>query len=211
MRSVGAWLGSCLLAGCVSLGIGGEAAPRTYHVLHDAAPTPASRAEALVSALLVQAVPADALADSDSIAYSPRAHQMAVYQLAAWAERPTRALPRLLERRLEARGVAGAVGPLGGRLRADWLLTIGIDSLHHDVSAPPGVARLALSAELFDRRGQRRVARRQFDAAVATATADSAAAAAALSQGVARIFDALVPWLEDELLAARPGVNASPR
>jgi ABC-type uncharacterized transport system auxiliary subunit len=202
VRHIVAWLAPWLMAGCVALEIGGQAAPQTYHVLHDAAPAPSPRAAALVSALLVQAVPADALADTASIAFSPRAHQIAFYQLAAWTERPTRSLPRLLERRLEARRVADAVGPLGGRLRAAWLLTIRIDSLHHDVSALPGTARLALNAELFDRRSQRRVAHRQFEAGVATATADAAAAAAALSQGVARIFDALVPWLEDELQSA---------
>ncbi len=188
-----------LLAGCVSLGIGGDAAPQTLYMLHDSARATPRRAEPLVRALLIQSLPANALADTVSIAYSRRAHEFAFYQLASWAERPTRELPRLLQRRLEARGVAAGVALFGEPLHADWTLALRIDTLAHDVSAPPGAARLALTAELFDRRSRTRVARRQFEASAATATADSGAAAAALSLCVTQVFDALLPWLEAEL------------
>ena len=198
-RLLVALLAPLLLAACVSLGIGGEPAVHTHHALRDAAPATSRRAEPLVRALLLQPLPADALADTVSIAYSRRAHQFAFYQHASWTERPARELPRLLQRRLEARGVAAAVGIFGEPMRADWLLTIGVDTLHHDVSAATGQARLALTAELFDRRSRARVARRQFDASVPTGTADAAAAADALSLSVAQVFNALVPWLEGEL------------
>ncbi len=190
------------LAACVSIGIGDAAAPHTHHVLHDAAPAMPRRAEPLVRALLIQPTPADALADTASIAYSRYAHQFAFYQLASWSERPARQLPRLLQRRLEARGLATAVGIFGEPMRADWLLTIGVDTLHHDVSAAPGQARLAITAELFDRRSRSRVARRQFEASAPSTTADSTAAAGAMSQTVGQVFDALVPWLESELQSA---------
>jgi ABC-type uncharacterized transport system auxiliary subunit len=194
-----------LLGACVSLRLGEDAAPHTHHVLRDATqatPSSARRAAPLVRALLIQPLPGDALADTTSIAYSRRAHQFAFYQLASWTEWPSREVPRLLQRRLEARGVAAAVGMLGEPMHADWLLTIGVDTLHHDVSTAPGQARLALTAELFDRRHRTRVARRQFEASAPTASADSAAAAAALSVAVAQAFDALVPWLESELESA---------
>ena len=166
--------------------------------LDAAAPSP-RRAGPLVPALLIQPLPADALADTASIAYSRHAHQFAFYQLASWAERPVRQLPRLLQRRLEARGVATEVGLLGEPLRTDWLLTVAVDTLHHDVSVIPGQARLAVTVELIDQRRRTRVARRQFEASTPTATADSAAAAAALSQTAALVFDALLAWLEGEL------------
>lgn len=205
----GAALGIAMgLAGCISVGSGGDAVPHASHLLHDpgagAAPR---RSQPLLPALLIQQRPADALADTASMAYSRRANEFAFYQLASWTERPTRQVPRLLQRRLEARGVAGAVGLLGEPLRGDWLLAVAIDTLHHDVAESPGVARLQLTAELFDRRSRTRLARRQFDANVPTARADSAAAAAAASQAISDCFDALVPWLEDELqraLALRP-------
>ncbi|MBK6854350.1 MAG: membrane integrity-associated transporter subunit PqiC [Burkholderiales bacterium] len=190
------------LAGCISVGSSEGAALQASYQLHDGAAAMQRRGQPLVAALLIQPLPASALADTAAIAYSRRPHEFAFYQFASWAERPVRQLPRLLQQRLEAHGVAGAVGLLGEPLRADWLLTLAIDTLHHDVAAPPGLARLAVTAELFDRRNRTRVARRPFAAEVPAASADSAAAAAAMSLAVASVFDSLLPWLEDELQRA---------
>ena len=200
----GVLLGAAVaLAGCVSIGAGGDTAAQVQLELRDAAAAPpARRAEPLVGALLVQPQPGSALADTMSIAYSQREHQHAFYQLATWTERPVRQLPRLLQRRLEARGVAGAVGLLGDPMRADWLLTLGVDALHHDLRVPPGEGRLVITVDLFDRRSRIRVAQRRFEASVPAARADSAAAADALSAATAVAFDALVPWLEAELQRA---------
>lgn len=197
-------LAAVTAGGCISVGSSGGA--QISLQLRDAASAPARRAQPLVAALLIQPLPGNAFADTVSIAYSRRADEFAFYQLAGWTERPVRLLPRLLQRRLEARGLAGAAGLLGDPLHGDWLLTLAIDSLHHDLSTEPGVARLGLTVELFDRRHRSRVARRQFEAAVPSARADSAAAAAALSQAVGQALDELLPWLEDELqrVAAAP-------
>ena len=191
------------LSACVSVGIGSDSPPQLHLQLHDGGAAVQRRAEALVPALLIQALPADASADTVSIAYSQRAKEFAYYQLASWTERPVRQVPRLLQQRLEARGVAGAVGMLGDPLRADWLLSIAIDSLHHDVSAAPGQGRLAITVELFDRRTRARIARRSFAAAQPSAGADAPAAAAAMSQALTQALDALLPWLEDELQRAQ--------
>ena len=200
-----AWLVVLLslgLVACVSVGIGTDAPLQAQYRLHDAAPPPVRRAEPLVPALLIQALPADATADSVAIAYSRRANEFAYYQLAAWTERPVRQVPRLLQQRLEARGVAGAVGLIGDPLRGDWLLTLAIDALHHDVSVSPGQGRVALTAELFDRRSRTRIARRQFVIDVPAASADAPGAAAAMSVALTQAFDGLVPWLEAELQRA---------
>jgi ABC-type uncharacterized transport system auxiliary subunit len=192
-----------LLAGCVSVGVGNEGAPHSHYRLDDAAASQVPRrAEPLVAALLIQPLPADALTDTVSMAYARRPNEFAFYQFASWTERPVRQIPRLLQRRLEARGVAGAVGLMGEPLRADWLLTVAVETLHHDVSSTPGIGRVALKVELFDRRNRVRVASRHFDAGVAAQKADSAAAAAALSQAVGQVFDSIVPWLESELQRA---------
>ena len=206
MRRAARWgiglLAPLLLSACFSIGTGSEAGPQLHRQLVDAGAEPARRAQPLVQALLIQPLPADALADTVSIAYSRSSHEFAFYQLATWTERPVRQLPRLLQQRLEARGVAAAVGLLGEPLRADWLLTLAVDTLHHDVSLPPGQARLAVTVELFDRRSQARAARRSVTASVPTARADSSAAAAAMSQAVAAVFYEMLPWLEDELQRA---------
>ena len=211
------WLGACLLTaalalgGCGTVGIGGETVPQVLHQLRDLGTAAPRRAAPLVAALLIQPRPADAMADTASISYARRANEFAFYQFASWTERPVRQLPRLLQQRLEARGVAGAVGILGDPLRADWLLTVSVDALHHDVVLPPGLGRVALTVELFDRRSRSRVARHQFAAAVPSARADSAAATVALSAAVTEVFDALLPWLEVELQrAALTSLTAPP-
>lgn len=193
------------LAGCVSVGIGGDLPPHAHLRLTDAAAAPpVSLAVPLVPSLLVQALPADALADTVSMAYARERNRYSFYQLSSWTERPVRLVPRLLQRRLEARGLAGAVAQLGEPVRADWLLTLAIDTLHHDLTTTPGRARLALTVELIDRRERQRVGRQQFATDVTTATDDAAGAAAAMSQALAQTFDAMLPWVEATLQAQGP-------
>lgn len=187
--------------GGLNVGIGAESPPQTYLALRDPGAAPAStrRAEPLVPALVIQALPADALADTAGIAYARKPHEYAYYQLASWTDRPVRQLPRLLQRRLEARGTAAAIGQNGDPLRSDWLLTLSVNVLYHDLSVQPGQGRVALSAELHDRRNRRRIARRSFEAAAPAAREDSSSGAEAMSVATARVFDELVPWLEAEL------------
>jgi ABC-type uncharacterized transport system auxiliary subunit len=191
-----AFLGAC---GGINVGIGAESPAQTYLALRDPGAAPTRRAAPIVQALMIQALPADALADTAGIAYARRPHEYAYYQLASWTERPVRQLPRLLQRRLEARGTATAVGQNGDPLRSDWLLTLSVDTLYHDVSVQPGQGRVALTAELHDRRGRQRLARRSFEAAAPAAREDSSSGAEAMSAATARVFDELVPWLEGEL------------
>jgi len=206
-----ALLGSLMLSACVSVGLGGDAPAQAHYLLADSAASAAAaarRAQPVVPALALQALPADASADTAALAYSQRPNEFAYYQFAQWTERPVRRVPRLLQQRLEARGLAGAVAMLGEPARADWLVTVAIDSLHHDVSTLPGQGRVALTVELFDRRNRTRIARRQFEAAVPAASATAPAAAAAISSALSQTFDALVPWLDGELQRA---VAAAPK
>ena len=185
--------------GGINVGIGAESPAQTYLALRDPGAAPARRTVPLVPTLIIQALPADALADTAGIAYARRPHEYAYYQLASWTDRPVRQLPRLLQRRLEARGTAGAVGQNGDPLRSDWLLSLSVDTIFHDVSVQPGRGRVALTAELSDRRGRQRVARRSFEAAAPAAREDSSAGVEAMSVATGQLFDALVPWLEAEL------------
>jgi ABC-type uncharacterized transport system auxiliary subunit len=192
-------------AGCVSVGIGNESTGQLQLRLMDGtAASVAARPAPLVPVLLVQAQPGDALADTLFIAYSRAPQQFAFYQRSLWTERPLRRVPRLLQDRLQARGVATVVGQLGDPLSSDWLLALRVDALHHDVSTPPGQAHVVLVAELFDRRGRQRVAQRRVAVAVPVSTADAPSAAAALSQALGQAFDQLVPWLETALAPGSP-------
>jgi ABC-type uncharacterized transport system auxiliary subunit len=190
-----------LLAGCggLNVGIGAESPPQTYLALRDPGTMPTRRPAPIVPTLLIQALPADALADTAGIAYARKPHEYAYYQLASWTDRPVRQLPRLLQRRLQARGTAAALGQNGDPLRSDWVLTLAVDVLYHDLSVQPGQGRVALTAELHDRRTRQRLASRSFEAAAPAAREDSSAGAEAMSAATARVFDQLVPWLEGEL------------
>ena len=192
---------SGLLTACggIDIGIGAESPPQTYLALRDPGAVPTRRPAPIVPALVIQALPADALADTAGIAYARKPHEYAYYQLASWTDRPVRQLPRLLQRRLEARGTAAALGQNGDPVRSDWLVTLAVDVLYHDVSVHPGQGRVALTAELHDRRSRQRVASRSFEASAPAAREDSSAGAEAMSAATARVLDALVPWLETEL------------
>ena len=203
MKSVlklSAWLLAATLSGCVSLEVGHQPATQLHLALRDGGQAPVQRlVHPLLPALLIQAQPGTAMADTLSIAYTRREPVFGFYQFATWVDRPVRQLPRLLQQRLQARGLAAAVGVQGEPMRADWLLTLRIDALHHDVQAEPGMARLVLVLELFDRRTQSRLAQQHFAIDVATDRADATAAAQAMSLAVGQSFDQLLPWLEAEL------------
>jgi ABC-type uncharacterized transport system auxiliary subunit len=202
-RLLGAAIGGlATLGGCVTIGIGAESPAPAYLTLQDPAPPPARLPQPLVAGLLIQPEPADALADTASIAYQREPGVAHMYQLSSWSERPVRALPRLLQRRLDARGVAAAVGQPGDPVRAEWLLTLRVETILHDASVTPSVARLALTATLYDRRQRVRLAQRRFAVDEPAERVDAPAAAAAMSRAVARSFDALLPWAEDALRAA---------
>lgn len=197
--AVGTGLGSGLLGGCVTLDIAGPDQAVLQHPWRDLGPMPVRRALPLVDALLLQAVPGTPMADALSIAYEREGQALATYQYARWLERPLRVLPRVLQQRLEARGTAGVTAQLGDPQRADWLLTLRIDEIHHATLPAPGRGRLAVTAELFDRRQRQRVARRRFEAEAPAAVDAAAAAVAALSLALTQVLDALVPWLEGAL------------
>lgn len=198
MRTLAAAL-SLLLAGCVTLDVAGESTLRTQYVLEDAAATPAQRATPVADSLLIEGGGGDPLADTVSIAYARRPGERALYQLATWTDRPSRRIPQLLQHRLTARGSFRAVAALGQPQRADWLLAVAVDDIHHDVATEPGTARLAVRATLFDRRQRTQVAQRTFSVAVPVAAANAAAAVTAMDHAVGQVFDQLVPWLESEV------------
>ncbi|MEO5732418.1 MAG: ABC-type transport auxiliary lipoprotein family protein [Rubrivivax sp.] len=212
---------SLLLSGCISVGIGSDAGVQPMYELHDsgalpaagAAPAPeGARPAPLVQTLQIQMLPGSAVAETTSIAYSRQPHEVAYYRLASWTERPVRSIPRLLQQRLEAGSVSAAVGLLGDPLNSDWLLTVTVEQLVHDVAATPGSAQVRLGVALYDRRSGLRIGSRSFDATAPVARADSATAVAAMSDAIGRSFDALVPWVGSSLqdgLARRARLSGS--
>jgi ABC-type uncharacterized transport system auxiliary subunit len=204
-RAVGLATMAALLAGCVSVKVGSSDAPAmTYYLLPDARPVTAVRqAPAGAPSLAVQGSSSDPLADSTTIVFSRRPGERSLYQFASWTERPSRRLAQLAGQRLQASGQFASVTQLGQPVNAEWLLTLSLDTLVHDVSTTPGRAELVLVAELIQRRDRVRVARRVFSAAAPVATAAAPAAVAAFGVAAADVLDELTAWVE-ATVAANP-------
>lgn len=194
---------TALLAGCVSVSVGsGDAPAMTYFVLADARPaSPSKPADAVQARLAIQAAGSDPLADSTVMVYSRRPGERAFYQFASWTERPSRRLAQLAEQRLDASGRFASVTQLGQPVTSDWLLTLSLDTLVHDVSATPGRVLLALRADLIRRTDRTRVAQRTFTASIPVAEASAPAAVAAFGLAAADLLDALTLWVDAEVAA----------
>jgi len=194
---------AALLAGCVSVSVGNADAPGvTYYLLADAraaaAVAPAAGARA---PLAIQAVGSDPIVDSTAMVYSRRPGERAFYQFASWSERPSRRLALLVQQRLESRGTFASVTQLGQPVNADWLLTLALDTVVHDVSGTPGRAQLVLRAELIRRADRARVAQRIFSAAPPVIEAAAPAAVAAFAVATSDVLDELAPWVEAAVAA----------
>jgi ABC-type uncharacterized transport system auxiliary subunit len=197
------------LAGCISVDVGtGKAPAHLRYVLDDpGAAAPVAAAAPLIDALAVQSVAGDPLADSAAIVYARSERERATYALSSWTDRPSHRIAGLLRRRLERTGTFGAIVELGRPAGTRWLLTVGVDAVHHDLRSEPGQGVVQLTAALFDHRSRTRVATREFRATEAAAQANAESATAAIGVATGRVFDALLPWLEAALrreLAARP-------
>jgi len=191
------------IAGCVSVSVGTADTPgMTYYVLADARPAaPSASAARGPARLAIQAVGGDPMADSISLAYSRRPGERALYQFASWTERPSRRFAQRSQRRREAGGRFAAVTMLGQPVASDWLLTLALDTLVHDVAVTPGRAQVVLRAELIRRADRTRVAQRTFSAAPPVADAAAPAAVAAFAVAVADVLDPLTAWVESTVTA----------
>ncbi len=196
---------AALLGGCVSVSVGSAEAPAvTHYVLADARPAaPSVSSSAAKARLAIQATAGDPLADSLALVYSRRPGERNLYQFAAWTERPSRRLAQLAEERLQSRGALAVVTRLGNPVATDWLLSLSLETMVHDVSSPSGRAQIALRAELIRRADRTRIAQRTFTAAAPVAEAAAAPAVAAFALAAADLLDELAPWVEAEIARAR--------
>jgi cholesterol transport system auxiliary component len=185
-----------LLAGCVSLKVGSDAAPQAQFRIVDAAPAPAPAARSNGRDLVIAAQSSAALDDSFSLTFSRTAGQRAAYQFATWSERPSSRLAQLLVDRLAARRAFNAVALAGRGIAGDLLLNLTVADFFHDATATPGTARVEVNAELIDRSSRKLVARRTFAATAPVAQANAAGAAAALSEASSRVVAEIAAWAE---------------
>ncbi len=148
-----------------------------------------------VAALLVRETETPGVFQSVRLVYSRAPGALSYYQYARWSEMPARSLNTLLRQRLNVSGLYGAAVPLGAGVQADYQLNTRLQSFFHDVTQPPGVARVTLEAELVSRHDARLIARQVFQTEATVASQDATGAATGLGQASGRALDELVAWL----------------
>ncbi len=190
------------LAGCFSIGLGGEGTALAQYRLEDLAPKVQPRATPIDRRLLLATLPSESIGDTYSMAFTKAAQQRQFYQFASWTDRPSARVVHLLAERIDARRIFDSVGRLGSGVGGGLILNVGVNEVIHDVSN--GTARIEVTAELIERRGRNLVERKRFIASAPVAQENAPAAVAALSRALTTVLDEMVPWLERTAEALPP-------
>lgn len=197
------------VAGCFSIGLGGEGTALAQYRLEDLSPKLQARAAPIDRRLLTSTLPSESIGDTYSIAYTRAAQQRQFYQFASWTDRPSERVVHLLSQRIEARQIFESVARLGSGVGGGLILNVGVDEIIHDVGT--GTARMEVTAELIERRGRNLVERKRFTTSAPVAQENAPAAIAALSRALTTLLDEVMPWLERTAEALPPPEPRPPR
>jgi cholesterol transport system auxiliary component len=185
-----------LLTGC-SLPTGPRE-PQRFYVLENSSASQAMTGPARATTLLLAPTTASAFYDTQSIAYSRSAGTRAYYQYHSWTEPPARRIGELLALRLEANGGFRTVASLTSAVRGELVLSTHLADFYHDAGSQPGVARIALNAELGDPLKRVVVARKAFTASAPAASFDAPGAVRGFNQALGALLDEVSAWVEAE-------------
>lgn len=191
-----AFLLPAVVSGCVSLTVGKDTPAQMQFRITDQGAAPAPAARPIGRELVIAPQPGASIDDSYALAYSRTPQQRAGYQFASWSDRPSTRLSQLLVDRLAARNAFVSVALVGRGVAGNLQLNVAVNDFFHDASSDPGTARVEVNAELIDRLTRRLLGRKTFTATAPVARADSAAAAAALSNASSTVLDQMVAWVE---------------
>lgn len=179
MRTTTALLLATVLAAC---SVPGPREPERYFIL-DAGAVPEAAAGA-APAVYVAPTSASGFYDTQDIAYSRSPGTRAYYQFNRWTERPASSVHRQLVSRLG-----------GGAPRDGLRLETRLEEIYHDASAEPGVAHVAVTAELVEGASGRVVARRAFARSAPAASYDAPGAVRGFNQALAQVMADLQAWV----------------
>lgn len=179
------WVATCialsLLASCSSL-LPKPAEPPSLFTLDDgssAVVSPASRpasgaADKTTAATLIINTPKAAAGYATShIVYARRTHEIEYFAFSLWVDTPAQMLTPLIVRAVERTGAFQAVLAAPTAASSRFRLDTEIIRLQQDFSVAPSRVRLTLRAVLIDTTTKVVVARREFDASVASTSEDT--------------------------------------
>jgi cholesterol transport system auxiliary component len=171
---------------------------RHYFVLEAPSPTASAPQASPKEGMLLIGIPTVAeFYDSQAMVFSRTAGQLSHYQHSSWAEPPGRRLTMLLLAELDARAVFRQVAVAGSGVRGRVLLATHLQEIYHDVSSTPGVARVAVVAEVIDLPRHALIARRTFSAAEPVATHDAAGAAQGCGRALGTVVAEVAEWVAE--------------
>ena len=182
------WLGGC----CCSSLLPTPAAPPSLFTLDDgslalASPAPVSASGTLAATLIINTPKAAAGYATSHIVYARRTHEIEYFAFSLWVDTPAQMLTPLIVRAVERTGAFQAVLAAPTAASSRFRLDTENIRLQQDFSASPSRVRLTLRAVLIDTTTKAVVARREFDASVASKSEDTyggVVAAQAVSQRV---------------------------
>jgi cholesterol transport system auxiliary component len=183
------------LAGCFSPG---ARQPQRFYVLEDPGKSVEAGSARRASILLVAPTSAAGFYDAQNIAYSRSPGTRAYYHYHSWTELPARRISELLAARLEKSGGFRMVASLTSSVRGELVLSTHLAELYHDAASQPGLARIALSAELTDPLKRVVVARKTFTASAPAASFDAPGAVQGFNQALAVLLDEVSAWVDTE-------------
>jgi cholesterol transport system auxiliary component len=136
--------------------------------------------------------------DTPQIAYVRQAHKLDYYVKSRWAETPARMLAPLLAQALEQAGSFRAVVRTANPVPADLRLDTELIRLQHDFITQPSRVELTLRAQLYDVKGRKVLAVREFDAAENAASEDAYGGVIAANRALARVLGQLTDFCAAE-------------
>ena len=170
-----------VLSGCSSL-LPAPAAPPALFTLDDGSSTlvspstksASSAAEKTTAAALIINTPKAAAGYGTAhIVYARRTPEIEYFAFSMWVDTPAQMLAPLIVRAVERTGAFQAVLAAPSAASSRFRLDTEIIRLQQDFSAPPSRVRLTLRAVLIDTTTRVVVARREFDASVASVSEDT--------------------------------------
>ena len=202
-----------LLAGCSSLlpkpaeppslftlddGSSAVGSPASTLALLSAPGATAKAAEKTTAATLIINTPKAAAGYATSrIVYARRTHEIEYFAFSLWVDTPAQMLTPLIVRAVERTGSFQAVVAAPTAASSLFRLDTEIIRLQQDFSTTPSRVRLTLRAVLIDTTTKAVVARREFDASVASSSEDTYGGVIAAQAVTQRVLTELAAFCAD--------------
>jgi cholesterol transport system auxiliary component len=184
-----------LLSACAST----SDTPHRYYTLEPAPTAVAQRPAPRDGVLLVAPVAAAPFYSGRDIAFSVVDGTRGRYQFSSWTESPAGSLSTAVAGGLTSAHLVRSVASPGPGVKGQWVLNVRLDEIYHDARQAPGVARLAMTAELIDLKDRTVLGRHTMTAAVDAPSHDAAGAVVGMRQALGTAVDELVAWVDRTL------------